>query len=150
MGLIIGLIDLSSNFIFWVNTAKIIHTKRKKKFPLRRSSDHIEHKWFIQNSFKLYIWYKLQSTINILIFSGVFHWFHAYRLLHAHKKVFCALEKHMHTGIFSHLHIISSSLIYYNQINLCTTAILLWRKWENGCTWINREMWFSSILRPGV
>ncbi len=38
--------------------------------PLGRFSDHILKKWFIEHYFQLYIWYIVQSSVNIFILSG--------------------------------------------------------------------------------
>jgi len=50
-------------------------------------------------------------------------------------------------------------LVLYNLFPLCITFILLWKKWEYGCTWIKRDLFAQNqmflvviplISRPNV
>ncbi len=88
--------------------------------------------------FQLYIWYTVQSSVNIFFLN----WFSLSNFC-MHNKLFCALEKlfHMRMGINALLF-----LVLYNLFPLCITSILLWKKWEYGCTWIKRDLFAQNQM----
>ncbi len=92
------------------------------KFPnLSVDFRTIFNKWFIQHYFQLYIWYILQSSVNICIFSGFFlHWFSLSDFCMNTRNFLCPRETiHKRNGNFSHAYALQFLVLY--NLFLCAS-----------------------------